>query len=108
MAPTSDSGASLAIMSELTGATFISPSLARARHGGARRRSRLRVGAEKIEEIRLRRVLVLLRLLRTAEQEIEQAFGGSGTRRKHNGACDRGGDKHQAAPLALNRQLVTQ
>ena len=68
----------------------------------------MRVGAEKIEEIRLRRGLVLLRLLRNAEQEIEQAFGGSGTRRKHNGACDRGGDKHQAAPLALNRQLVTQ
>jgi hypothetical protein len=53
--------------------------------------------------------LALLLFLGSAEQEIEQAFGGRHARRKRKcaGECC-GGNKHHAAPHALIRQLCTQ
>jgi hypothetical protein len=51
---------------------------------------------------------MLLRLLPAAKEEVEQAFGGDRGRQTQDCRRDDRGSKHQAAPLALNRQLVTQ
>src|SRR5439155_20035811 len=82
------------------------------RRPGARchraRRRGLLVEAERIgKEICLPRALALL-FLKAAEEEIENSFGGRHARCKGNGANERDGSKHHAAPPALTRQLCTQ
>jgi hypothetical protein len=53
--------------------------------------------------------LLLLLFLGSAEQEIEQAFGGRNARRQRNWRYQHdGGNKHHAAPHALTNQLCTQ
>src|SRR5437667_8299189 len=79
-----------------------------ARCHGSRRRRGLLVEAERIgKEVRLPRALALL-FLKAAEEEIENSFGGRHARCKGNGANERDGSKHHAAPPALTRQLCTQ
>ena len=53
------------------------------------------------------RGLALLLLLR-AEKEVEQAFGGRHARPERDRPRDHHGNKHHAAPHALNTQLFTQ
>jgi hypothetical protein len=67
------------------------------------------IGAERIEEVRLRGSLPRLLFLNATEQEIEQALGRNAAGHKHKRARKgRGGHKRRAAPHARKSQLSTQ